>query len=180
MQALQKSITLQNRSRICFRKARKRSNNQGHLFWINLNRIRFCIRGQRRQSISVLSMIVVILPLLTFSWFWCVDLKANCNWDAWNNEKEVEVPDNTPFQRWKCDDFRAAVPLIVSCTAAVTSLSHSVSYITFLFSEWHNEMMSNLCNSGKANWREIRIQLCCLHTYHISHITCWLSDCNDL
>ena len=27
------------------------------------------------------------------------------------------------------------MPLIVSCTAALTLLSHSVSYITFLFSE---------------------------------------------
>ena len=28
------------------------------------------------------------------------------------------------------------MPLIVSCAAALTSLSDSVSYITFLFSEW--------------------------------------------
>ena len=28
------------------------------------------------------------------------------------------------------------MPLIVSCTAVLTSLSHSVNYITFLFSKW--------------------------------------------
>ena len=28
------------------------------------------------------------------------------------------------------------MPLIVNCTAALTSLSDSISYITFLFSEW--------------------------------------------
>ena len=28
--------------------------------------------------------------------------------------------------------------LLLSCTAAITSLSNSVRFITFLFSEWHN------------------------------------------
>ena len=35
------------------------------------------------------------------------------------------------------------MPLIVYCTAALASLSDSVSYITFLFSEWRIPSLSN-------------------------------------
>ena len=34
------------------------------------------------------------------------------------------------------NEVQATVPLIVSCAAALTSLSHGVSYVTFLFSKW--------------------------------------------
>ena len=46
------------------------------------------------NPISVLNIMVVILPLSTFSWFSCVVLKADCSSDFRNNEKEAEVPCN--------------------------------------------------------------------------------------
>ena len=57
----------------------------------------------------------------------------------------------SPKLSW--NEVQAAVPLMIYCTAALTSLSDSSSYITFLFSEWRiGECNSNILSVAVYNY----------------------------
>ena len=55
---------------------------------------------------------------------------------------------NVTLIKLSCNEVQAAVPLIIYRTAALTSLSDGISYITFSFSEWRVKLNFKVSGQG--------------------------------
>ena len=123
-----------------------------HRFWLRLRNAVILISNDRTSTSNKINEMTLIRTLMVsttayertkekFYGFRQTEMKCqNLNYDLIRHSENKNI---TQFKlSW--NEVQAAVPLIIYCTAALASLSDSVSYITFLFSEW---LQNELCFS---------------------------------